>query len=259
MRVAIYVRVSTEDQAREGYSLDAQERRLRNYCTLRTGWEVVDVYRDEGFSGRNTGRPEYQRMLEEMDSWDIILVLKMDRIHRNSVNFTKMMSDLEKNHKEFMSLTEKFDTTTAMGRFVMDIFQRMAQLESERTGERVKVAMAQKAESGDGYLGSPEPYGYRYVNGDLVVVESEAEVVVRIFDLYNAGNSMEDVANALINANIPSKTGGQWTRQSICRILHNPLYAGCLHWDHKVYRGKMPAIVTEAVYTAVNRPIEPIE
>ncbi len=256
MRVAIYVRVSTEDQAREGYSLDAQERRLKAYCTLRTGWDVVEVYRDEGFSGRNTGRPEYQRMMSEMDSWDILLVLKMDRIHRNSVNFTVMMGQLEENGKQFVSLMEKLDTTTAMGRFVMDIMQRMAQLESEQIGERVKVAMAKKAESGDGPMGSAEPYGYRYVNGDLVVVESEAEVVVRIFDLYNAGNSMEDVANALINANIPSKTGGQWTRQAICRILHNPLYAGCLRWDGKVYRNKMPAIVTEAVYTAVNGPIE---
>ena len=86
-RVAIYVRVSTDDQAREGYSLDAQEKRLKNYCSLRNDWEVVEVYRDEGYSGTNTGRPEYQRMLEEIDRWDTILVLKMDRIHRNSVHF----------------------------------------------------------------------------------------------------------------------------------------------------------------------------
>ena len=140
MRVALYVRVSTEDQAREGYSLDAQERRLIGYCTLRE-MEIVDVYRDEGFSGTNTGRPEYQRMMDEMDRWDAVMVVKMDRIHRNSVNFTKMMDELRTHDKQFISLTDKFDTGTAMGRFVMDIIQRMAQLESEQIGERVLTAM----------------------------------------------------------------------------------------------------------------------
>ena len=77
MRAALYVRVSTDDQANEGFSLDAQVKRLEAYCRVR-GWEVSDVYRDEGYSGRNTERPEYQRMMADSDSWDTILVLKMD-------------------------------------------------------------------------------------------------------------------------------------------------------------------------------------
>ena len=254
MRVALYVRVSTEDQAREGYSLDAQERRLIGYCTLRE-LEIVDIYRDEGFSGTNTGRPEYQRMMAEMDRWDAVMVVKMDRIHRNSVNFTKMMDEFSCNGKQFISLTDKFDTGTAMGRFVMDIIQRMAQLESEQIGERVKTAMTQKAESGDGPMGSPAPYGYRYSNGELVIVEAEAEVVRRIFELYQAGNSMGDIASSLTNASIPTKTKAQWSRQTISRILHNPLYAGYLRWNDKVYKSDMPPIVTEATYCAVNGEI----
>ena len=250
-RVAIYVRVSTEDQAREGYSLDAQEKRLKNYCSLRDDWEVVDVYRDEGFSGRNTGRPEYQRMMEEIDRWDVVLVLKMDRIHRNSVNFTEMMDFLKRNGKDFTSMMEKFDTTTAMGRFVMDIMQRMAQLESERTGERVKVAMEEKAKNGEGPMGSGDPYGYVHANGTLVVVESEAEVVAKIFDLYLAGNSMEDIAASLTNANIPTKNGGQWSKGTIHRILHNPLYKGYLRWDGSVYKSRTPAIISESVFDSV--------
>ena len=251
-RVAIYVRVSTEDQARECYSLDAQEKRLKSYCSLHDGWEVVDVYRDEGYSGTNTGRPEYQRMFEEMDRWDTILVLKMDRIHRNSVHFTEMMDTLRKNGKNFTSMTDKFDTNTAMGRFVMDIMQRMAQLESEQIGERVKVAMTKKAQEGDGPMGSGEPYGYRYARGTLVVIESEAEVVRKIFDLYLAGNSMEDIAVSLTNSNSPSKTGGQWSKQAICRILHNPLYKGYLRWDKGEYKSRTPAIVSEEVYNSVS-------
>ncbi|MCQ2085319.1 MAG: recombinase family protein [archaeon] len=256
MRVAIYVRVSTEDQAREGYSLDAQEKRLKAYCTLRTGWEVVETYRDEGFSGRNPARPEYQRMLSELDRWDVILVLKMDRIHRNSVNFTEMMEFLYRNGKDFYSMTDKFDTTTAMGRFVMDIIQRMAQLESEQIGERVKLAMTKKAASGDGPMGSPEPYGYRYSNGELVIIEAEAEVVRRIYDYYADGLSMENIATMLNNEQIPSKKGGEWSRQAICKILHNPLYAGYLCWDGNSYKSKMPAIVSEETYTEINGPIQ---
>ncbi len=256
MRVAIYVRVSTEDQAREGYSLDAQERRLRSYCSLRSGWEITETYRDEGFSGRSIHRPEYGRMMSEIDRWDIILVMKMDRIHRNSVNFTEMMDHLRKNGKDFYSMMEKFDTTTAMGRFVMDIMQRMAQLESEQIGERVKFAMEEKAKSGDGPMGSGEPYGYRYANGTLVPIEAEAIVVERIFDLYSSGHTMENIAITLTNSNIPSKTGVNWSRQSICRVLHNPLYAGYLRWDGIVRKSRTPAIIPESLFISVNGPIK---
>ena len=127
MHAALYSRVSTEDQARDGYSLDAQIRRMEAYCQVR-GWNVGGIYRDEGYSGRDIDRPEYQKMFDESDKWDILLVLKMDRIHRNSVNFTFMMDGLRSNGKEFISMQEKFDTTTAMGRFVMDIMQRIAQI-----------------------------------------------------------------------------------------------------------------------------------
>ena len=127
MRAAIYTRVSTEDQAKEGFSLDAQLKRLEAYCRAR-GWTVAARYVEEGQSGRNVNRPAYQAMMGAMDGWDLILVMKMDRIHRNSVNFTLMMDELRRHGKEFNSLQESFDTTTAMGRFVMDIMQRIAQL-----------------------------------------------------------------------------------------------------------------------------------
>ena len=104
-------------------------------------------------------------------------------------------------------------------------------------------------------MGSPAPYGYRYSNGELVIVEAEAEVVRRIFELYQAGNSMGDIASSLTNASIPTKTKAQWSRQTISRILHNPLYAGYLRWNDKVYKSDMPPIVTEATYCAVNGEI----
>ncbi|MDR2866457.1 MAG: recombinase family protein [Methanomassiliicoccaceae archaeon] len=230
MRAALYVRVSTEDQAREGFSLDAQMKKLELYCKAR-GWTVADMFIDDGYSGRDIKRPEYSRMMLSMDEWDVLLVMKMDRIHRNSVNFAEMMNHLKKNGKEFNSFQEKFDTTTAMGRFVMDIMQRIAQLESEQIGERVKMGMEHKARSCSGALGSGHPFGYVYNNGTLEVVPDEASTVRMIYELRSQGSSTEGIAKALNEASIPAKKGGMWNRQSVHRILRNPLYTGKMRWD----------------------------
>ena len=109
VKVAIYTRVSTEDQAQEGFSLSAQHERLMSYCTAQ-GWEVYGIYEDEGYSGRNTKRPGYQQMLEDRSNWEMILVMKMDRIHRNSRNFMDMMDKLRVWGKEFSSMQESLDT-----------------------------------------------------------------------------------------------------------------------------------------------------
>ena len=196
MRAAIYARVSTEDQAQEGYSIPAQIKRLNAFCKAKN-WEITDQYIDEGFSGRDTNRPAYQRMMQEKDKWDILLVMKMDRIHRNSRNFNSMMDDLNGWKKQFSSMQEKFDTTSAMGRFVMDIIQRLAQLESEQIGERVKTGMAQKAKEGNGYLGSGIPYGYNICDGKLEIVSSEAAIVSCIYKRYMNGSSLEEIADTL--------------------------------------------------------------
>ncbi|MBP3386507.1 MAG: recombinase family protein [Candidatus Methanomethylophilaceae archaeon] len=255
MRAALYARVSTEDQAKEGFSLDAQIKRLEAYCKVR-GWDIADRYVDEGYSGRNTDRPEYNRMMSNMEGWDLILVLKMDRIHRNSVNFALMMDELRNQGKEFNSMQDKFDTTTAMGRFVMDIMQRIAQLESEQIGERVRIGMEYKARNGPGHLGSGHPYGYVYNRGKLEVVIDEAHTVRAIYNMYIRGSTMDDIAGFLNKANIPAKKGGQWNKQSISNILHNPLYAGFSEWDGIVREGQQEAIIDVSVYESINGPIE---
>ena len=255
VRAALYARVSTEDQAREGFSLDAQVKRMEAYCRVR-GWEVAGVYRDEGQSGRSASRPEYSRMMAESGSWDVLLVLKMDRIHRNSVNFALMMDELRSKGKEFSSMQDKFDTTTAMGRFVMDIMQRIAQLESEQIGERVKLGMTFKAKGGDGHLGSGHPYGYRYEDGELLVVEEEASVVRSIYDMRVRGSTLKDIADFLNSGGIPSKKGGRWSPQSVSNVLKNPLYAGFRVWNGIPCRGEQEPIVPVERYEALNGPFE---
>ncbi|MDD1772555.1 MAG: recombinase family protein [Methanomassiliicoccales archaeon] len=230
MKAAIYARVSTEDQAREGFSIAAQLKRLRSYCIAR-GWSVASEYVDDGFSGRSAERPEYKRMMHEKDNWDVLVVLKMDRIHRNSRNFTLMMDFLRSWNKEFNSMQENFDTTTAIGRFVMDTIQRIAQLESEQTGERVKVGMTQKALEGKGHLGCPAPYGYKYESGELVINEAEAKVVQMMFRMATDLCSIGQICKHLDSVGVPTRFGGDWQRATVHGILTNRVYLGKLIWD----------------------------
>ena len=243
MRAAIYSRVSTEDQAKEGFSIAAQLKRLNAYCKAR-GWSVAGEYIDDGHSGREVKRPAYQRMMGDKDMWDVLVVLKMDRIHRNSRNFAVMMDNLRDWGKEFNSMQESFDTTTAIGRFVMDTIQRIAQLESEQIGERVKMGMTQKAKKGIGYLGFGEPYGYEYLDKKLLIREDESAVVREIFTTYLVGASIRDIVDGLNYRNIPAKKGGSWTKEAISNILKNPLYCGYVRWDGIMRKGQHVPIVT---------------
>lgn len=253
-RAALYTRVSTEDQAKEGFSLDAQLDKLKSYCQARD-WIMADTFVDEGFSGRNTKRPEYSRMMESMDKWDILLVIKMDRIHRNSKNFMEMMELLNKNAKEFVSMTESLDTSNAMGRFVMDIIQRIAQLESEQIGERVYFGMEQKAKTAGGVLGFNIPYGYDYTNGKLEINTDEAQIIRKIYSWYYQGKSMGEIAQMLNTAKIPTKRGGFWAKKTISTILKNPTYCGYLHWEEYVNKSDHDQIIDESNFNDVQQLI----
>jgi DNA invertase Pin-like site-specific DNA recombinase len=233
IRAAIYTRVSTEEQAKEGFSLDAQLDKLRSYCKARD-WMVAGEYIDDGYSGRKTKRPAYIKMLEEMDKWDALLVIKMDRIHRNQKNFMFMMEQLNKNKKEFVSMSESFDTSTAIGRFVMNIIQGIAQLESEQIGERVYIGMEQKAKVNGGMLGFNIPFGYNYIDGKLQINRNEAAIVKQVYSWYLSGKSIGGITKILNEAKVPTKKGKLWAKKTISTILKNPLYCGFLHWEEYV-------------------------
>jgi len=258
-RVALYTRVSTEDQAKEGFSLKAQENKLRDFARAHE-WQVVTSYVEDGHSGRTTKRPSYQRMMAEREKWDRLVVIKMDRIHRNSKNFIQMMEDLERWGKRFTSMQESFDTGTAMGRFVMDIIQRIAQLESEQIGERVYMGMSQKAKEGRGILGFQAPYGYWLHDGKLEVVRAEAETVQRIFRSYLAGATTQKVADSLNKTGTRTRRGAAWTRDSVLYLLHNPVYAGLLAWDRakdmKIYTDPHPELVSLAEFNRVQTRLQ---
>jgi site-specific DNA recombinase len=248
--VAIYSRVSTEDQAKEGFSLGAQKERLEAYCVAR-GWTVASHYVDDGHSGRNVRRPAYQRMMAERDAWDVLLVIKMDRIHRNARNFMEMMDALGEWGKDFVSASESLDTSTAMGRFVMDIIQRIAQLESEQIGERVYMGMSQKAKVGPGILGFHPPLGFDLQKGRLLPNETEAPTVREIFERCEEGLTLESIADELNREGHRTKRQTAWTPVKVFRILHNPIYAGFLRWDGFTRKAEHEGLVTVETFNDV--------
>ncbi len=255
-RVAVYIRVSTEEQAKEGYSLAAQEQTLRHYCEA-LDLEIADFYIDDGYSGRNTRRPGYRRMMTEIDSWDSILVLKMDRIHRNTRNFIEMMDILNKKDKNFISQQEKLDTKTAMGRFVMQMIQGIAQLESEQIGERTKDGMREKAESlgesGDEKrtMGFTPPFGYRLEDGKLVDDMDEQVVVSLIFQMYSAGETIDSICYSLNRQGLLTRKENPWNKYNLRNILHNPVYAGYMRWEDLLIKHDATPVVTPEEFNGI--------
>ena len=238
---AIYVRVSTEEQAEEGYSIDAQRSLLEKYCKAE-GMEVAGVYVDDGYSGRNVKRPGYAKMMEEMGQWDALIVLKMDRIHRNSRNFMNMMDELNRKGKKFISATEALDTSNALGKFVIDMIQRIAQLESDQIGERTYLGMEEKARSmrnnerESKTMGFNPPYGYELNNGILLSVKDELYVIRGIFIDYLNGATMDAIAYRLNREGELTKKGNPWNIFNVRNTLHNPIYAGYMRWDDVLIR-----------------------
>ena len=231
-RAALYARVSTEEQAVTGYSLDAQLEKMRMYCEIQN-LTIAGEYVDDGYSGTNTRRPAYRHMFspEERKKWDVLIVLKMDRIHRNSKEFILMMEDLKKHNQEFISTYEKFNTKAAVGRFALDMIQRIAQLESEQIGERTYIGMRQKAETNGGVMGFNPPFGYGLEDGELFAIEDELDTVRDIYTMYLNGMTTSDIAYNLNRECRLTRRGNPWNKYNLATILHNPVYAGYMRWE----------------------------
>lgn len=260
-KISIYTRVSTEDQAKEGFSLAAQLDKLRSFCKARD-WEIYGEFIDDGYSGRNIKRPEYTKMIASLDKTDGILVMKMDRIHRNSRNFMKMMEALKGQDKEFVSMTESLDTSTAMGRFVMDIVQRIAQLESEQLGERTFIGMKQKAkDTGSGFMGHGVPFGYKLeselledgtVKTHLEEHPENIEFAKKIYELAKEGLSIRKIGEQF-KETFGLSLGGAVDR--VKYVLHNPWYAGWEKWLNELKKNKHKAIVDVKTWNKIQRDI----
>ena len=220
----LYLRVSTEDQAREGFSLPEQKERLETFCKFK-GYEIVDYYEDAGISAKTGNfRPEFERLKEDIKSKRIntIIALKLDRITRSIFDWEKLMTFLDENDAYLDCANDEVNTTNANGKMVSRLLMSVSQNEIERTSERTKVGLAGAIKQG--HLPSQAPLGYKHENKKLVIDYSTKDVVVRIFELYYNGNSYQTISNILNEEQVLGKTN--WRDSTITAILENEVYKG---------------------------------
>ena len=220
----LYLRVSTEDQAREGFSLPEQKERLETFCKFK-GYEIVDYYEDAGISAKTGNyRPEFERLKEDIKSKRIntIIALKLDRITRSIFDWEKLMTFLDENDAYIDCANDEVNTTNANGKMASRLLMSVSQNEIERTSERTKVGLAGAIKQG--HLPSQAPLGYKHENKKLVIDYSTKDIVVRIFELYYNGNSYQTISNILNEEQVLGKTN--WRDSTITAILENEVYKG---------------------------------
>lgn len=198
-RAALYIRVSTEEQAREGYSVEAQKENLKRYAKNK-GYKIVGVYADEGITARKkyTNRKEFMRLLDDVEAGkiDIILFIKLDRWFRNVGDYYKIQEILDRNNVAWTATTENYDTTSANGRLYVNIRLAVAQDESDRTSERIKFVFEKKVADGEIITGNSS-FGYKIQNKKLVFDEKEKDFIRLIFDTYKKLRSINGVCTYL--------------------------------------------------------------
>lgn len=241
MRVAGYVRVSTKEQAKNGYSIDEQIAKIRNYCELKE-WELVEVYADPGYTGTNYDRPALQRMLSETDWFDMVLVYRLDRLSRSQEGALHLVNDLKGKGIAFNSISENFDTSTPIGQAMLGIAAAFAQLDHDTILERMALGREGRAREGLWRGGASVPIGYDYKDGQLVINEDAAAQVRKVYELYLSGWSMNAISRHMV-----SHYGTAYNTWSspVCalRVLKNPLYKGWLNYKGELIKGQHEAII----------------
>ncbi len=265
MNTAIYIRVSTEEQASEGFSIHAQKDKLTKYAEI-NDWNIVDYYVDDGISGKNLDeRPQVQRLLNDIRDSKIknILVYKLDRLTRSVKDLIYLIEYFDKYGCTFNSQTEHIDTSSAVGRMFIKIIGIFAEFERENLAERITFGYEQKTKEGN-YTNCNGVFGYDYIKGDgvLIINEYEAYYVKKIYEWFLNGNSMFYIAKKLTNANVATKRGGKWRQSTISSILNNPLYIGIVRYGvlkkngFNVDSDKVEPIISKELFYSVNKLIK---
>ena len=220
----LYIRVSTEDQAREGFSLPEQEKRLRAMCEYK-GYEIYKVYKDAGISAKTgNSRPGFEELLQDIrdKKCNTIVVLKLDRLTRSVFDWEKIIRFLEENDAYLDCANDDINTTNANGKMISRILTSVSQNEIERTSERTKFGMIGAIK--EGHIPHKAPFGYKHENKKLIPDEATKDQVIRIFNLYYQGNSYQTISNLYNKEKVFGKTN--WKDSTVLKIIENPIYKG---------------------------------
>lgn len=223
MRAVGYIRVSTEEQAKEGVSLDNQRKRIEAFC-LAKDWGMNQIYVDEGRSAGNLNREGVQELISgcQCHSFDVVVIYKLDRLTRSVKDLGYLIELFEKCGIAFSSVTDNFDTTTANGKLVLNILGSVAQWERDIISERTIDALAHKKSELQIY--GPVPLGYDVKDGSLIENEGEMDIVRKVRVLRQKGLSYQQIADRLNGAGVPTKQGKTWYKSTVRYLLANSLY-----------------------------------
>lgn len=258
-KVAVYARVSTEEQAEEGFSIEGQIDTVRKYARTR-GDLVVEEYVDRGISGKSIeGRYALQRLLEEAkeNKFDIVYVWKISRLARKNVDLLSIVEQLNKSNVKIFSISENFDTETTMGKFSLQMMGAVAEFERNTIVENVKLGMRQRARKGQWNGG--KVLGYRSTSTildftappeiSLEIVPSEAVIVRKIFELFTNGKGLKAIANQINKEGYRTKRNNTFSTAAVKEILLNPVYTGKIrfnryeNWSEKRRKGKSDDVI----------------
>lgn len=243
---AIYIRVSTEEQARQGISLAAQEEALQNYAKA-LGFDILKIYRDEGKSAKDIkGRPEMTQLLKdaELRKFQAIFIYKLDRFSRSLRDLIETIEKLKEWGIDFVSLQDKIETTSASGKLMFHIISAFAEFERNVTGERTKFAMDKKAR--DGSPTTRAPYGYKIENKKLIADQNTSFLIPEIFeDFLNTKESLTKLAK---------KYG--FSVNGLKKVLTNQTYLGKVKFDGQTHAGEHAPLISSTLFNHVQNKLE---
>ena len=248
-KVALYIRVSTDAQREEGYSIDAQKEMLSAFCVTRK-IEKYEFFIDGGFTGSNLERPEMQRLIKEVKEGKIssVIVYKLDRLSRSQKDTLYLIEEvLNPMGVDFISMNESMDTSTPLGRLMLGILSAFAQLERENIKERTKMGMKERIKAGYWPGGGRIPFGYDYDSEKgILVPNKDADTVRLIYSLYLEGYPMYKIA----------KMAGLKYERLAVQILKRKSNAGYITYNGEEFKGRHEAIVSEDIYNAAMKMME---
>ncbi|MFL6140389.1 MAG: recombinase family protein [Labedaea sp.] len=250
VRVGIYVRRSTDDE-HQPYSIEAQDTRLGAYIDSQPGWRLVKRFADDA-SGASTDRPGLTKAIAAARAGiiDVLLVYRVDRFSRNLRDMVMLLDELDKVGVVFRSATEPFDTSTPMGRMLVQMLGMFAQFERDTIIDRVIAGMERKAAKGK-WKGGKRPFGYQVdkTTHTLIVDENEAVIIRLIFDLYTKDRlGSRAIATILNDRGHRTSSGGRWSGYQVIRALNNRVYLGELTFREITTTGTHQPIIDTAVW-----------
>lgn len=261
MRVAAYIRVSTDEQADKGNSLSEQQERLTAYCVA-MGWQKPTLYIDDGYSAGTLKRPAIKKLFKDVEKnkVDIVLTSKLDRFCRNLLDLLQTVEFLKTHNCNYVSASESFDTSTAVGRMVLQLLGVFAEFERERTRERVKDNMTSLAKNTDKAI-TQACYGYDIIDGKYVINDIEARNVEYIFDLVEEGHGSRMIAKMLNDRGVTTKRGKLWDQTNVKRLIKTETLSGTRIYNKRktengkvVMRPESEWIISENNHPAIIEP-----